>query len=226
MTESHDVTAALPETTHEAAVPEAPKMVPQDKVNELVRDAFNRGMQKRTTSEHVNAPSHNVNAMISDPEHISRMVADAFDKKKAEYDRRATEEMQRKEGERILNELKTKVQVAASKHEDYDKVTGQHDWSQMPEVLHLANTVDNAGDVLYDLSKNESKLATIRGLPPVSAALAIKKLSDSIKLNEQAEKDAKNPPPEPGSQFRPSNFGGDKKPTTAADYAAKYRGRG
>lgn len=228
MTENHDVTAALSELGTEAAAPASTdNFVPKERVTEIVREAFNRGQQKGLSmAGGMGGMPAQQHPMPIDKNAVSQMVGEAFNQHKAQYDKAQYDEMQRREGERQLKELSTKVDAAAPKYEDYNKVTGQHDWSQMPEVLHYANSVDNAGDVLYDLSKNPSKLATIRGLPPGSAALEIKKLSDSIKQNEAAAKDASNVPPSPGSQLKPSNLASDKQPSTAAEYAARYKGRG
>jgi hypothetical protein len=225
--ENSDVQAALSKIEGEAASPAAG--ISQDKVTEIVRDAFNRGRQKGLSESSIGMggmSAQPVQHAPIDQQAVSKLIGDEFSKHKAEYERTQLEQAQRVEGERQLRMLKTKVDAAAAKHPDYDEVTKQHNWEQMPEVLHYANTVDNAGDVLYDLAKNPSKIATIRGLPPASAALEIKKLSDSIKQNETASIDATKPPPVPGSQLKPSNLASDKQPSTASEYAARYKGRG
>jgi len=89
----------------------------------------------------------------------------------------------------------------------------------------LQNT-DNSHDVLYDLAKHRIKLGQIEDLcsrNPQDAIYEIKRLSDSIKANEQHSNmsNAKAPL----SQQRPSNTGTDSGNTLSMrDLKAKYRG--
>ena len=83
--------------------------------------------------------------------------------------------------------------------------------STIPEVVQLANTVDNTADVMYELGKNPHKVASLLTLTRygnVKLAYAeTKKLSDSIKQNQNALQQPV--PPEPLSQLKPSNVGTD-----------------
>jgi hypothetical protein len=85
------------------------------------------------------------------------------------------------------------------------------DLSTIPQIVQLANTVENTDDVMYELASNPNKLVTLLNLTNFGngrlAYLETKKLSDSIKQNQTALQQPV--PPEPLSQLKPSNVGTD-----------------
>lgn len=208
-------------TQHEAA---PVKNIGQDRINEIVRDAHERGRQKGYTQALGEIPAAPHQAPVVDQEHINKLVSEQIKAHQTEFERKQLEEMQRKEGERILNNIDTSTKEAASRYSDYNDVASKVKWSEIPGVLHLAHETGMAGDVMYDLAKNPSKIATLLSLPPTLALAEAKKLADSIKMNREATN--KEMPPDPLSPIKPSNIGNDKRSTSAADYRSKYKGRG
>jgi hypothetical protein len=185
-------------------------LLSQDAVNELVGNAKAKGYQKgyqealdtlkpTAPAQSVQQPSVQNNASGD----VTDIVRREFTRLQQEDASRRVREQQEADGKRILGELQTKVTAAQQKYPDFDDVTKHVDFTQVPEVLHYANLVDNAGDVLYDLAKNPSHIGTLRSLPPALAAQEVRKLSDSIKANENAVANMPNAR-EPRSQIKSS----------------------
>lgn len=208
----------------------AEKMLPQSHVNSLIGDAkekakqagYNQALAELNQRQSQTQMPSQMGGFSQDD--VRRVIAEEMAKVQQRAHEEALRTQQESEGKRILNELSTKINDAKTRLPDFDDITGAVNWAHIPEVLHYANMADNAGDVLYDLAKNPAKIATLRGLTPDLAALEVKKLSSSIKQN-QSGLDA-NVPQSPLGQFKPSNVGIDKRPSTASDYASRYRGKG
>ena len=84
-------------------------------------------------------------------------------------------------------------------YKDFDEVTGEMDIGKFPQLVQLATEVDNTSDVWYELTSNPGKLANMDYLAktdPKYALAQIKRLSDSIKSNQQAKQEhlSTNPP--------------------------------
>lgn len=203
---------------------ESEKLVPQSKVNEIVGNTLERGRQqgyqqaKNEIQSNGNVPHGTTQA------DFQRIAEETFARKHAEMQQAMLQEQQRREGERVLNELRAKEAEAKTRIPDYDQKISPLKLETMPEVLWYANTVDNSADVLYDLANNPAKIGALRALPPHLAALEMKRLSDSIKTNQDSS--ASKMPPDPLSQIKPGNQGNDKQVKTASDYRTKYRGVG
>lgn len=207
--------------------PSIEQMVPQSKVNELVGAAKHKGYQKALaeltqTNQAPQAPSVGMGGMSQ--EDIRRAVADEMHKHLQTQQAEALKAQQEAEGKRIMQEIHGKVTEAAQRIPDFEDVTSKVDWREIPEVLHYANQSGVAtGDVLYDLAKNPSKIATLRSLPPGLALNEIRKLSNSIQTNMAATQT--NAPPEPLGQTKPSNVGvGNDGKLTVRDYKRMFRG--
>jgi len=82
---------------------------------------------------------------------------------------------------------------------------------QQPGLILAMMGMENKAQVVKDLAKNPSKYANIlmlaNGAAPKLAERELKKLSDSIKANTEAQKQPKVDAPL--SHIRPSNIGGD-----------------
>lgn len=213
---------------------EPEKMLTQSKVNEIVgatkKSAYDKAYQdamSKIEAEKAANASHEAKEQTSPNvpdigslvgEEISKhfkVIEEAQRAKEAEENARAT-----------LDSLKTKVDSAASKYEDFEDVTKDIPYASFPHLLNAADSFDNAGDLLYHLGKNPNKfreLATVfdpsNPMRPV-AMKELKSLSDSLKNNEAAMQ--KNMPRSPLSQVRPSNVGTDKGKLSRADLRRKY----
>jgi hypothetical protein len=77
-----------------------------------------------------------------------------------------------------------------STYEDFSEVTKDFDPVEFPQLIYLVSGIDNAADIIYDLSKrNPEKLAELQNLAERSPKLAqarLLKISRSISENRQA----------------------------------------
>lgn len=245
MTENQQEVTNLPPEREAVASAEAEKLVPQSTVNGLINKGFHQGYTKakaELAQQQQQVPQQMQQQMPQQQAQVAqqasmggvnqtdlhKLVAEhaaaEFTKHRDAYIKEQQQAMQNAEAQRQLTQLKGKVDDAQKRYPDFDEVTSQVDFSHpdVQRVLHYANTVDNAGDVLYDLAKNPSKIATLLALPPQLATQEVRKLSGSIVQNQQALASPK--PNEPLSQTRPSNVGVDTgAPKTVADYKKIYR---
>ena len=100
-----------------------------------------------------------------------------------------------KEMSDIANNYVSKMQQGKNAYDDFDTVTGDFDPAAFPQLVYLVSGIDNAADVIYDLSKNPSKLVTLDTLAqksPKQATAELLKLSRSIAENQQAKNEANN----------------------------------
>lgn len=233
MNEGQEVSQSqnLTQSNAEAA---AEKLVPQHEVNSLVGGAKQRGyekgyqqalseLQQKQAPQQMGGIAQAQQQMnpIGDENRMRQIAADEHAKAYQSMQQLAIQQAQHAEGTRILNELGAKFNEAKSRIPDFDNVVKINDFHKMPEVLHYANMVDNSGDVMYDLAQNPSKIATIRSLSESSPQFAlkeVKKLSDSIKQNQNALTQPQAPAPL--GQVSTSNIGVDTsgKPNTAAGW--------
>lgn len=208
---------------------ESEKLLKQSEVNEIIGKAkhverqkgYEEGYQKALASlggmpaeAKPSATAPNIEDVVKSQ--IEKMRADEMAKQ---------QEMQRQQHwNGVLTQLKPKVEDAAKKYNDYDTVTSSINFMQeAPEVLAYANTVENAGDVLYELAKNPLTLAQVQNArSPQIAVAAIKQISDSIKANENAKANNLRAR-EPLSQIRPSPVGTGQGQMSIRDFKAKYR---
>ena len=126
--------------------------------------------------------------------------------------------------QQMSSELLTKVNEAQKKHSDYDDTVNKVNYyDTAPELLFLANRVDNGGEVLYQLAADPSKLAnfkTVARETPHLVERLMKKYAASLKNQGNTTTSL---PPDPLSQLSPSNVGGDDgKLETVDDFRRKY----
>jgi hypothetical protein len=93
----------------------------------------------------------------------------------------------------VANDYYSKLDAGKDKYEDFEKVMGDFEEHNFPELVFLVSGLDNAADVMYELSKNPQKLATIDYLARRSekkARAELNSLSQSITANQQAKAEA------------------------------------
>jgi hypothetical protein len=198
------------------------KVLQQHEINAMVGGAKQKGFEKgyqqakaELMSQKPNdamQPNQPQNFTPTDNDSRLRQIALEELSKQRAIETANWEAKQREEaGTRILNELNTKASSAKAKFEDYDKVVrpGFSNFEKTPEVLLLAHQFDNSGEMLYDMAKNPGKIAQITIMAKLGmndeAYSEMKKLSDSIKVNEMSANQPK--PKMPLSQVNPSNVG-------------------
>jgi hypothetical protein len=123
----------------------------------------------------------------------------------------------------IANEFLSKIEASKAEYPEIIEVLNDIDLSKIPEIVHLANSVDNTADVMMELYNNPSKMITFKELSHYSATKALKemkKLSESIKEKKSAQSQPKIP--EPLSQFKSSPVTLDNGEMTIRDLRKKY----
>lgn len=152
------------------------------------------------TTKNNSAPSHLSGLQGMTPDEVKKMIAEHEQQQAQQY-----------HAHQIANEFLAKLEAGKDKYPDFDKTIESLELSTIPQVVQLANTVDNTSDVMYELGKNPHKVANLLSLSQLGngrlAILEMKKLSDSIRKNQEAMQQPI--PPEPLSQLKPSSVGTD-----------------
>jgi len=228
-----DNTSELSQTPVETAQQTQERLFKQAELNEIVGrakhdavESYKRQQQQQASqAPQYQAPQSNFKALSEDD--VKRLTGEELNRYREEWTRESQERANAQAAERIVNSYKEKISAGKDKYEDFEAVTNNVDMRYYPNVVQLlAEYVDNSHDVLYDLAKHRIKLGQIEDLcsrNPQDAIYEIKRLSDSIKANEQHSNmsNAKAPL----SQQRPSNTGTDSGNTLSMrDLKAKYRG--
>lgn len=213
------------------------RMLPQSQVNEIVgrakQEAAERAVeaykrQNQQQPSYSEQPHYNFNqsqkALSEDD--VKRLTGEELARQRDQWAKEHQEKADADAAARIVNTYKEKIAPGKEKYEDFEAVTNNVDMRYYPNVVQLlADYVDNSHDVLYDLAKHRTKLAQIEQLcahNPQDAIYEVKRLSDSIKANEQTSqvKHAHSPL----SQQRPSTNGTDSGGTLSIrDLKRKYR---
>lgn len=131
-------------------------------------------------------------------------------KLKQEIYNQVMQEMQAKQGElnearrhaelqQIANDYLSKTQKGKELFKDFEEITSAIDGESFPNIIILASKLDNAAEVVYELGQNPLKLEAIESLAlrsPKMAEQQMRRLSESIKLNQAAMQNNKrtNPP--------------------------------
>lgn len=181
--------------------PAQQKMLSQDEVNKIVAREKGRAADsaRREAEEKYQRDLEALNAQRVQQDQRNTQVPRDFDSN-AMY-QQFTERFNREMQERQLKEQMSQVagnylqNIAKGKaaYEDFDEVTGDFDPTAFPQVVYLLAGDPQAADVLYDLSKNPMKLASINSLAEKNPQLAkreLAKLSKSIVDNRQAQSEA------------------------------------
>lgn len=158
-------------------------------------------------------------------EHFRKIAAEEAHKHLDNVRKEAYQKNQDENAQRTVTNFFNKISAGKEKYKDFDSMTGDVQLARFPNVVQLmADHVDNAGDVYYELGKDRIKMANLEQLAVMSqqdAIVQVRRLSQSIKDNEAASK--VRMPNEPLSQLRPSNTGTDNGAMSVTDYRKKYK---
>lgn len=204
------------------------KVLTQSQVNEIVGRAKHDAVEsfKRQQTQNVQPTQQTIPAHQFPTDEVRRVADDAVKNRISELERDYQERSNIEAANRVIAQYNEKIAAGKGKYQDYDNVTGNLQMQYYPNVVHLlAEQVDNSADVLYHLAANRDKLYRLESLSghnPADAVYEIKRLSDSIKANEQTSnmKHANAPL----SQMKPSNTGTDSGGALSfSDLKRKYR---
>ncbi len=137
------------------------------------------------------------------------------------FNREMQERQFQQEMTNVANAYHSKMDYSRKSYNDFDEITKDFDPTAFPQLVYLVSGMENAGDIIYDLSKNPSKLATLDALAQRSPRMAqaeLGRLSQSISLNSNARQEAEqNPTQAPLSPLQPSRVAGSNGQMTVQD---------
>lgn len=212
------------------------KMLPQSRVEELVRKAKLRG--RESMQEQLEALKRENEELKTNPAGIGGMPVpvdvDALRKQIQQdliselqaRDEKVQQEQLQQEAVRLAQEYHGKMQGGKELFEDFDEVIADFNPQAFPEVVLLASQADNTAAIMYELAKNPQKIADIAFYAerdPRYAQSMINKLSASIKANEQAKAQEKSVNA-PLSRMQSSPTGQDSGDPGIRDFKRMFRG--
>jgi len=211
-----------------ATMPAAPieKSLPQSQVDSIVgreksvahdkgyekgkREALEEYQRQQTYQSQSSQPSLPSNGSITQ-EDFRRIAAEEAQKLQAATEQRMRQEAQEGQVQQFVREFDNKMNAGRAKYDDFDSVLGSIDLSNAGNVAVLAQSLDNTADVMYELAKNRPQdlvaFEQLAKMHPLKAGEAMRKLSESIKVNQTAAQMRR--PNEPLSQISSSNTGID-----------------
>lgn len=210
------------------------KMIPQSQVNDIVGNAKRDAIESYKRQQAQQAAQAQASSPYQEPAYtrspqseddIKRLAGDEIKRHFSELQQEAQERANVEAANRIVGMFRDKIAAGKERFEDFDTVTSNVALQRYPNVVQLlAEHVDNSADVLYHLAKNRDKMYRIEALSehnPSDAIYEMKRLSDSIKSNEESSqvKHANTPL----SQQRPSNTGTESGSLSMSDLKRKYR---
>lgn len=205
----------------------------QSEVNEIIKKAKFGAVEdfKRLHTQQPNYAAEKYGD--SSPKHDDGIASDKLQKMIDEAAARHVDKIreeavlshQHDQAQRIVQNFQRKTLMGREKFQDFDTVTGDIEMGHFPKVVELlADHVENADEVYYELGKDLLKLSGLQRLAENSMPAAIKeikRLAHSLKENDEAKRYRQ--PNEPLSQVRPSTAGTDAGAMSVSDYRKKYR---
>jgi len=167
-----------------------PKTFAQEEVNSIVA-----AEKRRIEARHAEQLEALKSQQAQRNEEVPRNVD--IDDISRQVEQKISAEIERRQLENEMSSIAMKytssLENGRRDYEDFDKITEDFDPQAMPQLTYLVAGLDNAADVLYEISKNPQKLATLDYLAlrnPRKAQAEILKLSQSITENRKALNDA------------------------------------
>ena len=124
--------------------------------------------------------------------------------------------------DKAANAYLSKMAQGKQAYEDFDEITKDFDPTAFPQLIYLVSGIDNAADVIYDLSqRNPAKFAELQLLAERAPKLAqneLLKVSRSIAENKQAKADERSNSVEaPLDRLQPSRISGSNGKMSVRD---------
>lgn len=211
----------------EAQKPQGEKMLSQSEVNELI------GRTKAEAQERARRQAEAEFEKKLAEAQAQKQQAEARGEDTREIDvdglyqqvhERFNQEMQQRQMEQHLQQVADAYQskmAAKPEYEDFDEVMKDFNPADFPQIVYLVANMDNASDIVYELAKNPSKLATVDYLSqrsPKKAQAELARIGKSIaenKLAAQEENQAQTDAPL--DRLQPSNKTGSNGRASVSD---------
>lgn len=209
----------------------------QSELNEIVKKVKHAAVedykrlstqQPEYASQKYAEPARNAGEQYRSSEgDIRRLAAEEAHRLRDEWMAEARQRSEADKAQKIVDNFWSKVAAGKEQYEDFDTVTGDIEYANFPNVVQiLADHVDNAGDVLYELGRDRFKMAQLEMLAEKSSKDALvqaRRLAESIKNNKVSSTVRQSR--EPLSQMKPSQSGADSGVLTASDYRRLHQQR-
>lgn len=151
---------------------------------------------------------------------MQAQVMQMFQQKQQEDERKRHADQIEQEVKQVADQYFGKMASGKDMFEDFEAMTADFNPAEFPQLVFLANQMDNTPAVIYELSKNPGKLADLVTLAEKSPSMAraqMAKLSQSIKRNEDA-KSGLQEAQDPLDRLKPSPTGADSKKSGLRDF--------
>jgi hypothetical protein len=223
---------------NQAATQPQEKLLPQSEVNDIVGRARISEREKvmRQMQAQQEAPAQSYQQPMQqqqeaqpqapsvDMEAITKQISDQVRQEQEQQKQALLQAQQEQEMQNLAQEYYGKMSEGAKQFDDFDDIMKDFDPSEFPEIVTLATRLPNTAAVMRELRANPSKLVTINSLAQSSGRLAeaeLKKLSDSIQMNMQAQEDAQaNQTQAPLDRLQPSRVTGNNGKRSIRDLRA------
>lgn len=206
------------------AIPE--KTLTVSRVNEIVKrekaaaaDKARRELEKEIELLKSQAPK-SMGGIETNNESLIDTIKQTLATEIRDYQDKESQSQHQKEMEKVANQYYSKMSAGKELYDDFENITKSFNPASFPQVVFLANEADNTPALIYELSQNPQKLATLDYMAqrdPEAARAMLAKLSSSIKGNEDAKATAVNAQ-DPLSRLKPSTVGSDNGNMTVKDY--------
>ena len=236
------------EAQAESTPPE--KMLPASQVNELIKKAKRKGEQKM--QEQLDAAKQQIEQLQTqqaqqqlqntaqtgspqqpqqgqqqgvDPQQMQQQIMQAIQAKQQEEAQKRHDEQLEQEVSQVAQQYFGKMAQGKDMFDDFEAITADFNPAEFPQLVFLANQMDNTPAIIYELRKNPGKLADLAVLVEKSPSMArneLSKLSESIKRNDEAKRNLQEPQ-DPLNRLKPSPVGTDNGTKNVRDFkAASY----
>ncbi len=245
-----DADVGAEEAEHAETTPPE-KMLPASQVNELIKKAKRKGEQKM--QEQLDAAKQQIEQLQTqnaqqglqntaqtgspqqapqqgqqqgvDPQQVMQQVMQQIEMKQQEDQAKRHQEQIEQEVNQVAQQYFGKMAQGKDMFDDFEAITADFNPAEFPQLVFLANQMDNTPAIIYELRKNPGKLADLAVLVEKSPNMArneLSKLSESIKRNDEAKRNLQEPQ-DPLNRLKPSPVGTDNGTKSVRDFkAASY----
>lgn len=197
MDENQVIDTAVDNSVNE---PEQEKMLSQSQVNKIVQhekakaaQTIKRDLEERHQRELEQIKSQQQQQTQRNEQVPRELDANAiYQQVQEKFNQEMEQRRLKDEVDRVAHTYISKMEQGKSAYDDFEEVTKEFDPTAFPQLTYLVAGLDNAADVIYDLSRNPLKLAGLDRLAeknPRQAQAELLKLSRSITENRQAQSD-------------------------------------
>lgn len=173
------------------------KLLKQSEVDRIVhsrtRDALNKGMEKgrQIALEEMHKQQTSTQPSTENASQMGGMHQYTPEQIQAMIDTKLRQHHAELQAQHTVNEFVEKMRSGKDKYPDFEEAIQRMNVQNLAPIVELAHNTDNTIDIMYDLSKNPTKIVDLLALTQLAPELAkeeIQKLSASIKTNEAAKK--------------------------------------